>query len=542
MAKIARKTAVIFGGDAAAAPGGVSQFGSLAAASPNYSKDPAIIQALSNWLDGWAAAVIGGNSPALEDMNAAMYVLAYQIAYVLQQGIAEYDTDTVYYEDSYVSYNGQIFKSLTDDNQGNQPDTSPTEWEVSVPNVSYYQSTDTGTADAYAIALDGFVALSGGQMISFKVGAGNTNTGASTLAINGGTPIPLKDSLGNALTLGMLMEGNTYTFLSTETTLQLLDSPQNNVSVTLSANTNDFSPTGYNANTKQITILASHPIVLTGLAIKQKHRPITIINSSGAQVVLLDSNGQSASDNRFILPYRRLLILNPLSSITLSYNTIINKWVVCGTGQGAAIDSLNKREFFTNYTGQPNNAGIPMEDQDSGNSAPGAGYMEVTSGTLTGNTHIIRTLNKDLASVVQTYNVWGFHFENVSNAAIQLFLGMVDEDLTLDSTPFQAGEKGIGITGGTAVFGDNFLRISSNDGTSSGTQVVTAVELLDNTTYLIYIINWNSEYLVIINDIPYLITADVPPVFTGLFPWIAVKQTGATPKMIKLYSNFGEDY
>ena len=57
MPKLQRKSAKLFAKNATAAAGGIAQFGSLAAGAPVYSTDPDTIQALSQYDDGWSAAV-----------------------------------------------------------------------------------------------------------------------------------------------------------------------------------------------------------------------------------------------------------------------------------------------------------------------------------------------------------------------------------------------------------------------------------------------------------------------------------------------------
>ena len=127
MPKLTRKSAKLFAENATAAAGGLAQFGSLAAGTPNYSTDPDVIQALQAYSNGWSAAVLGTKSPALEDRNALDYLLSYQQAYIMQRGIPEYlDTET-YYIGSVVSDQSQIYISLTDNNTGN-PLTNTTYW------------------------------------------------------------------------------------------------------------------------------------------------------------------------------------------------------------------------------------------------------------------------------------------------------------------------------------------------------------------------------------------------------------------------------
>lgn len=141
MSKITRKAAKIFGSTAGANQ--IAQFGSLAAAAPVYSTDPDTIQNLSNWLAGWYEAVVGSNSPAIQDMNAFCYVVAYQAAYILQAGVGEYSATTTYYIDSYVNYSGRLYVSIADDNVGNAV-TDKTKWRVAGSTVVSKTLSDTG--------------------------------------------------------------------------------------------------------------------------------------------------------------------------------------------------------------------------------------------------------------------------------------------------------------------------------------------------------------------------------------------------------------
>lgn len=127
MAKLTRVFQNIFGVNATT--GEIKQFGSLAAGSPLTTVDPAIIQALSNFTDGWFAAVLGNNSPAIEDVNALFFLAYRQLAYLFQAGVAEYNATTVYYIGSVCSSGGALYVSRTDANTGNAL-TSATNWEA----------------------------------------------------------------------------------------------------------------------------------------------------------------------------------------------------------------------------------------------------------------------------------------------------------------------------------------------------------------------------------------------------------------------------
>lgn len=130
MAKITRATQKQFGLSGPTADFG--QFGSLAAASPVTSKNPATIQALTAFLSGWASAVETiGSQPdvqALEDVNALDFLIFYQLCYLFQAGIPEWDAGTTYYTNSYCQVAGTIYKSLVDTNLNLNPSTNPSSW------------------------------------------------------------------------------------------------------------------------------------------------------------------------------------------------------------------------------------------------------------------------------------------------------------------------------------------------------------------------------------------------------------------------------
>lgn len=130
MAKIDRALMRIFGIDAPASAGGVGVFGSLANGSVQYSKQPPLISSLSQYNDGWSAGVVGDNAFAIEDFNALCYLFSYQLSYLLQAGIAEWDFQTTYYIGSLASDGvGNFYVSLTDTNTNNAL-TDTTNWRL----------------------------------------------------------------------------------------------------------------------------------------------------------------------------------------------------------------------------------------------------------------------------------------------------------------------------------------------------------------------------------------------------------------------------
>lgn len=124
-----RKDLKLFANDAAAQDN-IAVFGSLASANPQFSKDIEAIQNLPAFLQGWAGAITGDASPALEDFNALFYVLFYQMSYLFQKGVAQWKATTDYYKGSFTTDgNGALYASVVDNNVGNDPATDDgTHW------------------------------------------------------------------------------------------------------------------------------------------------------------------------------------------------------------------------------------------------------------------------------------------------------------------------------------------------------------------------------------------------------------------------------
>ena len=217
MPKITRITHTIFGGGASAAVDGIAQFGSKQAGSPNYSVNIATIQSLAAWLQGWAGAVTNGKVLPLEELNAAFLEPSYQIGYMLEMGIPEYDAGTTYFKNSICQYTGLIYQSIADNNTGNTPTTSSTTW-MQMTN-SLWGGTATGytTGNPWALTISSLPAsydpvasnLPNGTFLSLITGPG-IGTTTSEISINGGTAYQIVDALGQAQS-GMVLPGQFLT-------------------------------------------------------------------------------------------------------------------------------------------------------------------------------------------------------------------------------------------------------------------------------------------------------------------------------------------
>lgn len=117
MAKIERKTQKIFAGQAGSQQ--ITAFGTAKTENPVYTTDLAQIQN-TNYLYGWSSAILPDKAPYEEDTNALFYMITRQLAYLFQEGIAEYDTNTEYSKNAFVRGVGSniIYCSNQDNNIG----------------------------------------------------------------------------------------------------------------------------------------------------------------------------------------------------------------------------------------------------------------------------------------------------------------------------------------------------------------------------------------------------------------------------------------
>lgn len=131
--KLLVKLQSIFGG-ALAPSGNIAQPGSTLAGLPVYSNDPATLQALAAWVNGYAAQLInapgGLSSPVMEELNAILFVLSYQIAYLKQAGLAEWDPTVNYYTGSWAQDSAGVPYVSKTDNNINNPLTDTNNWKT----------------------------------------------------------------------------------------------------------------------------------------------------------------------------------------------------------------------------------------------------------------------------------------------------------------------------------------------------------------------------------------------------------------------------
>ena len=130
MAKIARKTQKIFGGSAVSTD--LTVFGT-AKSTPSYSTDVAALQSNAAYLGGYADSILTDKAPYMEDTNSLHYIETAQLAYLMQEGIPEYDSGTIYFANSIVKKVGTniLYSSLIDNNTGNVlPNSTDSNWKL----------------------------------------------------------------------------------------------------------------------------------------------------------------------------------------------------------------------------------------------------------------------------------------------------------------------------------------------------------------------------------------------------------------------------
>jgi hypothetical protein len=187
--KIIRKTAQLFGVSAGAT--GVEEFASKQTGGTLvYSIDPSDLQTAA-WSIGWLASIYqGAFAPYYQDRNAVDLVAFYQIAYLLQQGIPEWDASTTYFQNSVVQNVGRIYISLIDSNLNNVPPSGASNayWQLTNFPFPAVEPTPTrtvlisgsGTYNPPSGCIRIFVRMVGG-------GGGGGGTGDFSSGGNGGS-------------------------------------------------------------------------------------------------------------------------------------------------------------------------------------------------------------------------------------------------------------------------------------------------------------------------------------------------------------------
>lgn len=161
MAVLTRKTQKVFAGDANGDM--LAVMGTMKTGTPVYNSDVETLQSNIAYSKGWSAAILNDKAPYMEEMNGVQYAFSYQIAYLLQEGIPEYDVNTNYSKTSVVKIVQDndlvLYHSLKDDNQGVVDITTSADWArlyiVDYGRIGQPQMTLSSTLPTNCIWLDG---------------------------------------------------------------------------------------------------------------------------------------------------------------------------------------------------------------------------------------------------------------------------------------------------------------------------------------------------------------------------------------------------
>lgn len=227
MSKVTRQTQTIFAN--AATNNGV--FGSAADNTKVISNSLPTLMGKPAWNTGWLTAVLGTKYfPPLEEFQSLNYINTYQLTYLFQEGIAEYDSGSIYFQNSIVKKPGtyQLYGSITDNNTGNAL-TDATNWKFLVDFAAtvvgtdvYNYAVDTGTTNHFVIAPNPAVPnMNAGNTIFIK--PGHNITGACDVSPNAVTTASVKLFDGTDPLPGMMVTTGFYCLVSDGTHWVLLN-------------------------------------------------------------------------------------------------------------------------------------------------------------------------------------------------------------------------------------------------------------------------------------------------------------------------------
>jgi hypothetical protein len=199
MAKLSRYFLTIFG--ASGPTDDFEKFGSARAGAPIKTKDIPTIQQLAAWATGLKAGIITDNrAPFLESMNAILYLVSFMQAYMFQEGLPEWDSQTTYYTGSIVKKAGtrELYISRTDNNL-NQ--ALPTKTDNASWTYFNHSMEAPGMIKAYAgaVAPSGYLLCDGSEVGRAAYPDLFATIGTAWGAGDGSTTFNLPDLRGKSL-------------------------------------------------------------------------------------------------------------------------------------------------------------------------------------------------------------------------------------------------------------------------------------------------------------------------------------------------------
>lgn len=315
MARLTRQTLNVFAGSAA----NQGTFGSAQAGVPAVSSSPTTVQSLAAWAAGWLDAVIGGQKlPPLEEFQGVQFVHSYMAAYQFQEGVAEYDAGTPYYQWSICKNPGsfQIYGSVFNGlNEGNSL-SNPTYWKLLIDlnnpaNQPAYGVT-TNVSNAYSVTTSpAITTFTEGQLLEIKFNA--ANTGAITLNLGGSGAVGVLNRDGNAIAVGDIIANRNYLLVNNGTNWIVANS--------FYPDTSDGTTTN-SGNTYSITTIPAFGALKTGQIIDVQFNAantggITLNPNAIGAITVLDQNGSAIASGAIVANRTYPLVYNGTNFIML---------------------------------------------------------------------------------------------------------------------------------------------------------------------------------------------------------------------------------
>lgn len=157
--------------------------------------DSLSLNVTAEYLRGWGL-VAASERPSLQDFNAVLFTATQFIAYLHQMGVAEWHPLQEYFDGSYASDNGDLYRSTTT-NTNTRPSTNLSVWRRITDSGNFQALFDAAFNGKTTTATRGLLLLNTAAEIRSALGLGNLSTlnsinngnwSGSDLAIeNGGT-------------------------------------------------------------------------------------------------------------------------------------------------------------------------------------------------------------------------------------------------------------------------------------------------------------------------------------------------------------------
>ena len=183
MARLPRVTQKIFASSAPANQ--ITAFGTIKAGAPSYTTNISQIMNTA-YVTGWSDAVEDDYAPYRQDRNAIDLTTTQQIAYLLCEGIPEYDSGTVYYFGQIAKVidgtSVKIYMSIANEHSASVTDTTKWRLFMTIDNAGVLQGISINSGTFNNPSLTGTVTVPNQDVSDNSQKAANTSFVKSCLS------------------------------------------------------------------------------------------------------------------------------------------------------------------------------------------------------------------------------------------------------------------------------------------------------------------------------------------------------------------------